>query len=109
MTNLVPIFAALSDDTRLTLVEHLMDQGEQTAGALTELSGLSAPAVSRHLKVLRTAGVIEQRVSGTHRFYTASPSALRTIADWTKDRRAFWAGSLERLDDHLALNPEDPE
>ncbi|MEL7105968.1 MAG: metalloregulator ArsR/SmtB family transcription factor [Pseudomonadota bacterium] len=109
MTTLAPLFAALADDTRLKLVEHLMDNGEHSAGALTVLSGLSAPAVSRHLKVLRKAGVIDQRVAGTHRYYAANPDAMRQIADWTKDRRTFWTKSLDRLDAHLALNPEDPE
>ncbi len=109
MTSLVPLFSALSDKTRLSLVEHLMVAGEQSAGNLTALSGLSAPAVSRHLKVLRNAGVIEQRVAGTHRYYSARPDAIRAIADWTRDRRAFWTSSLDRLDNHLALNPGDTD
>ena len=107
MTALTPIFAALSDDTRLKLVEHLMAHGEQPAGTLTDLAGLSAPAVSRHLKVLREAGLLSQRVQGTHRYYTVRPEAMRTISDWTTRHRAFWSGSLERLDTLLALDPGD--
>lgn len=106
MTDLARTFAALSDDTRLRLVEHLMAHGEQPAGTLTSLAGLSAPAVSRHLKVLRDAGVLDQRAEGTHRYYTVRPDALRAISDWTMDHRAFWGASLDRLDTHLALDPE---
>ena len=109
MMALTAIFSALSDETRLTLVEHLMAHGEQPAGALTDLAGLSAPAVSRHLKVLREAGVLTQRVEGTHRYYTVRPEALKAISDWTIDHRAFWTESLDRLDTLLALDPgEDP-
>lgn len=107
MTTLTSLFAALSDETRLKLVEHLMDEGEQPAGALTALADLSAPAVSRHLKVLREAGLLHQRVQGTHRFYSVRPQALRAISDWTIDHRAFWSASLDRLDTLLALDPED--
>jgi DNA-binding transcriptional ArsR family regulator len=107
MNMLTPIFAALSDDTRFRLVEHLMAEGEQPAGSLTELAGLSAPAVSRHLKVLREAGLLDQRVQGTHRFYSVRPQALRAISDWTIDHRAFWSASLDRLDTLLALDPEE--
>lgn len=106
MTNLATCFAALSDETRLSIIERLVDTGELPAGMIADGFGISAPAVSRHLKVLRKAGLIEQRVDGTHRYYTARPDTLRAIADWTLDRRAFWEGSLDRLDRFLALEPE---
>ena len=109
MTNLPRTFAALSDDTRFRMVEHLMANGEQSAGTLTDLAGLSAPAVSRHLKVLRDAGLLEQRVDGTHRYYTVRPEALRAVSDWTIDHHAFWSASLARLDTHLALNPDEKD
>jgi DNA-binding transcriptional ArsR family regulator len=106
MTDLSAAFAALSDPTRLSLVEHLASRGELPAGALVAETELSAPAVSRHLKVLREAGLISQRVQGTHRYYSARPEALRAIHGWTMEHRAFWAGSLERLDTLLSLDPE---
>lgn len=106
MTDLPCTFSALSDPTRLRFVEHLMRHGEQPAGALSELTDISAPAVSRHLKVLREAGVVEQRVAGTHRYYAVRPEAMRTISAWTLDHEAFWSGSLERLDTLLAIDPE---
>jgi DNA-binding transcriptional ArsR family regulator len=106
MTNLTDAFAALSDPTRLGLVELLLSQGELPAGALVEAAPVSAPAVSRHLKVLREAGLIVQRVQGTHRFYSARPEALRAINGWTMDHASFWAGSLDRLDTLLVIDPE---
>jgi len=106
MNDLLQTFSALSDPTRLRLVEHMMRHGEQPAGALAGLADISAPAISRHLKVLREAGVIRQRVAGTHRYYAVRPEAVAAISDWILDHRAFWEGSLDRLDALLALDPE---
>lgn len=107
MTTLTRTFAALSDPTRLRIVERLMAGGERPAGDLVADTSLSAPAISRHLKVLREAGVIARRVEGTHRYYSVRPEAMRAISAWTLDHQAFWAGSLDRLDTLLALDPEE--
>ena len=107
MTRLTQTFSALSDSTRLAVVERLMADGELSAGSLVEEADISAPAMSRHLKVLREAGLIQQRVEGTKRLYSVRPDALKAIADWTMDHRAFWEASLDRLEAHLAL--DDPE
>ncbi|MGI3170209.1 ArsR/SmtB family transcription factor [Pseudooceanicola sp. C21-150M6] len=106
MNRLSTIFSALSDATRLSLVEKLLSQGELPAGALAESTEISAPAVSRHLKVLRTAGVIEQRIQGTHRYYSVRPDALQQVHRWTMDHSQFWQQSLDRFDQLLALDPE---
>ena len=102
MHSLTRTFSALSDDTRLQVVERLMAEGELPAGALVDTAKMSAPAVSRHLKVLREAGLIRQRVEGTRRLYSVEPEALRAVADWTMDHRAFWEAGLDRLEAHLA-------
>lgn len=101
MTQLTQTFAALSDETRLAIVERLMAEGELPAGDLVAGAGISGPAISRHLKVLRAAGIVEQRAEGTHRFYSARPGALKAIAAWTMDHRAFWQASLDRLETFL--------
>ncbi|WP_136634309.1 ArsR/SmtB family transcription factor [Pseudooceanicola onchidii] len=106
MTELTRTFAALSDPTRFDLVDKLLRRGELPAGTLAEEATISAPAISRHLKVLREAGVIQQRIAGTHRFYSVNPRALQGIHAWTMDHSAFWAASLDRLDTLLALDPE---
>lgn len=106
MTNVSQTFAALSDPIRLQLVEHLMRTGESPAGDLVALTDISAPAVSRHLKVLREAGVLTRRVQGTRRLYRVEPAAIGAVEGWLDQHRAFWEASLERLDDLMAT-PED--
>lgn len=94
-------FAALGDATRFALVQRLLEEGELGAGALQEGVDISAPAVSRHLRILRTAGVVQQRIDAQRRLYSVSPKALRAIYGWTMDHAAFWAGSLDRLEHAL--------
>lgn len=101
MERLPATFAALSDETRFAIVERLLRAGPSTAGELGDVAPISAPAISRHLKVLREAGVIRQRVDGTKRIYSADPAAIRAISEWTISHRAFWEGSLDRLEQVL--------
>ncbi|MFS4581548.1 ArsR/SmtB family transcription factor [Phaeobacter sp. C3_T13_0] len=104
MTPLLKSFSALSDEIRMTIVEQLMEHGELPAGDLVRGSGVTAPAVSRHLKVLREAGLVAQRADGTRRLYSARPEGLKLIADWTQSRQSFWESSLDRL--KVALREE---
>lgn len=107
MTNLANTFAALGDATRFAIVEHLLNEGEMPAGDLLDISDLSAPAISRHLKVLRGAGIIAQRVDKQRRMYSVRPEAVQAIGAWTMSYREFWQGSLDRLE--LALNQESDQ
>lgn len=107
MKDLLQSFAALSDATRLGVIERLMAEGELPAGDLVAASKMSAPAMSRHLKVLRQAGLVERRIDGTRRFYSVRPDALKAIADWTLDHRAFWQAGMDRLEAHLALEEKE--
>lgn len=97
MTQLLAAFSALSDPTRFAIVEQLMTEGELSAGVLVEGKGMSGAAISRHLKLLRQAGLVRQRINGTQRLYSVAPEGLRAIADWTISKRIFWEGSLDRL------------
>lgn len=106
MNNLRSVFAALSDETRFGIVERLMSEGELPAGDLASDSSISGPAISRHLKVLREAGLLNQRAVGTKRFYTVRPEALRVVADWTMDHRSFWEASLDRIEAALAAEED---
>ena len=107
MERLARTFSALSDETRLTMLEHLLSTGEAAAGDLAALTDVSAPAVSRHLKVLREAGLVTQRSEGTHRIYAAKLEAILEVADWTEKHRKFWSGSLDRLDQLLSDDTEE--
>ena len=106
MIRLTETFAAQADETRLALVERLMVEGELPAGELVQHAAISGPAISRHLKVLRKAGLIEQRAQGTRRFYSVRPEALQAISNWTLDHRAFWQAGLDRLEAILAEDGE---
>jgi DNA-binding transcriptional ArsR family regulator len=104
MTGLSTLFAALGDPTRFAIVERLLKDGEQPAGALQDTGPISAPAISRHLKVLRQAGIIEQRIDRQRRLYSVRPEAVQSIGAWTMSHREFWQTSLDRLE--LALQRE---
>ncbi|MGB1213640.1 MAG: ArsR/SmtB family transcription factor [Pikeienuella sp.] len=97
-TNLSATFAALGDPTRFAIVERLLQDGELCAGALLDAAPISAPAISRHLKVLRKAGVVHQRIDAQRRLYSVRPEAVQTISAWTESHRDFWQASLDRLD-----------
>lgn len=107
MTELIQTFAALADETRFAMVERLLKDGELSAGDLVAHAKMTAPAVSRHLKVLRTAGMIKQRVDGTRRYYSVRPEALEAISSWTINHRIFWEAGLDRLSTVLALEEEN--
>ena len=97
MPDLVTTFAALGDPTRFSIVERLLKEGELSAGSLQDVADISAPAISRHLKVLREAGLISQTIDKQRRIYAVKPEALGTINDWMMDHETFWRSSLDRL------------
>ncbi len=104
MNQLPDTFAALGDATRFAIVERLLNEGELSAGELIQGTAISPPAVSRHLKILRNAGVLHQRVDKQRRIYSVRPEAVQTISAWTMSHREFWQASLDRLE--LALTQE---
>ncbi|MCR9138775.1 MAG: metalloregulator ArsR/SmtB family transcription factor [Alphaproteobacteria bacterium] len=99
------IFSALSDPTRFAIVEQLLEQGDQTAGALAEPFEISKPAISRHLKVLEEAGVIERRIDRQYRSFRVRPQSMRSLNDWVERYRRFWNTSFDRLE--KVLQKED--
>jgi DNA-binding transcriptional ArsR family regulator len=92
------LFSALSDPSRLAIVERLISDGEKTAGELAEPFEISAPAISRHLSVLERAGVIERRVEKQWRKFRIRPDAITAIEDWVTRQRRFWEASFDRLE-----------
>ena len=93
----MPVFAALADPTRRRLLE-LLAAGEQSAGSLAAEFGISRPGVSRHLRVLREAGLVRSREDGQRRLYSVDPAPLAEVAEWLAPWRAFWAQRLDALD-----------
>lgn len=101
MQSLAPIFAALSDQTRLAIVDRLATEGEVDATELARPFGISQPAISRHIKVLQQAGLVERRQSGTRRPVRLAPGRLDEILVWTGRLRAAMDANYARLDDVL--------
>ncbi|MEO7221843.1 MAG: metalloregulator ArsR/SmtB family transcription factor [Devosia sp.] len=99
---LTDTFAALSNQTRLAIVERLLREGELTAGDLVADAEMSAPAMSHHFKVLRDAGIVIQRVDAQRRLYSVRPEAMRDVGKWSLTYREFWEQSLDRLDRVIA-------
>jgi DNA-binding transcriptional ArsR family regulator len=81
------MFAALADPTRRGLFERLTRDGEQTVHALTAQAGVSQPAVSKHLKQLKLAGLVVDRREGRETHYRAQGSALAPLNDWLAQHR----------------------
>ena len=95
------LFRTLADPTRRAIFERLCRDGEQTVAAMTALAGVSQPAVSKHLGVLKRAGLVRDRHAGRQTHYTAQLEALAPLVDWTKQMAGFWEGRFDHLEDLL--------
>lgn len=98
--HLSALFAALADPTRRAILDRLA-QGEATVKELAEPFDISAPAVTKHLKVLQRAGLIKQGRRAQWRPCRLDAAPLREVADWVERYRRFWNGSFDRLDTYL--------
>jgi DNA-binding transcriptional ArsR family regulator len=95
------LFRTLADPTRRALFERLCRDGDQTVAALTARAGVSQPAVSKHLKVLKEAGLVRDRHEGRQTHYSAQLDALAPLVDWTSQMRSFWQSRFDALEDLL--------
>ena len=95
------LFRTLADPTRRAIFERLCRDGEQTVGALTARAGISQPAVSKHLGVLKQAGLVRDRHEGRQTHYSAHLSALAPLIDWTSQLTRFWQKRFDNLEDLL--------
>ena len=95
------LFKALADPTRRAIFERLVSEGEQTVRALTDHAGVSQPAVSKHLGVLKQAGLVRDRPEGRQTHYRAEPKGLAPLVDWMKVHGAFWRDRFDRLEELL--------
>ena len=93
-------FEALAEPNRRRILD-VLREGERPAGDLVEALALSQPGVSKHLKLLREAGLVSVRADGQRRLYRLEPQGLSELAAWLAPYRRFWADRLDRLDEHL--------
>jgi DNA-binding transcriptional ArsR family regulator len=95
------LFRTLGDPTRRAIFERLCREGEQTVGALTARAKVSQPAVSKHLAVLKQAGLVRDRHEGRQTHYAAQLGALAPLIDWTSQMTGFWQSRFDQLEDLL--------
>lgn len=93
-------FQALAEPSRLAILDLLRD-GEQPVGRLVDELGLSQPAVSKHLRVLKDAGLVDARIDAQRRLYRICPEPLLALDEWLETYRKLWITRLDRLEQHL--------
>ena len=100
----VTAYTALAEPSRRQILD-LLRVRERSVTELVDRVGLSQPGVSKHLKVLREAGLVGVRPDGKRRFYGLRPAPLAEVADWLEPYRRHWEARLDALEHHLEENP----
>jgi DNA-binding transcriptional ArsR family regulator len=95
------LFRTLADPTRRALFERLCRDGETTVSGLTQQAGVSQPVVSKHLALLKDAGLVQGRHEGRQTYYSAQLTALSPLIDWTDQMAGFWQSRFDDLEDLL--------
>lgn len=95
------LFKALADPTRRQIYERLAHIKEQTVSEITVQAGISQPAVSKHLKVLTTAGLVHPRPQGRKTYFRADLNGLLPLVNWMDHYGAFWRSRFENLENIL--------
>ncbi len=101
-------FAVLAEPTRRRILDELVS-AEAAVGTLVEVLDLPQPTVSKHLRVLRDAGVVSCRTQAQQRIYHVEPEPLRAVAAWLEPYRRLWDRHLDALERHLDTNPSPEE
>jgi DNA-binding transcriptional ArsR family regulator len=91
---------ALAEPRRVAILD-VLREGERPVNELVRRLGLSQPAVSKHLRVLREAGLVQARVDAQRRLYRIRPEPLADLDEWLSSYRELWTTHLDRLQDHL--------
>lgn len=109
MAQLDETFAALADPTRRAILARLAE-GDASVGELAAPFSISAPAISRHLKVLESANLIARRVDRQQRICRLEPAGLRVAAEWVERYRGFWEDAFDAVDAYLQRTaPDEPQ
>jgi DNA-binding transcriptional ArsR family regulator len=101
----VSVFEVVAEPSRRRILD-LLGESEHPVGELVEQLGLSQPAVSKHLRILREAGLVDVRGEAQRRLYRVRPEPLRAIYDWLAPYRRMWSASLDDLERHLETMPD---
>jgi DNA-binding transcriptional ArsR family regulator len=97
------VFSAIADPTRREMLD-LLSEGPLPAGEIvSHFSQLTQPGVSRHLRVLREANLVNVTVNAQQRIYTLKPQGLRELHDWISRYQEFWTGKMDALEHHLNI------
>ncbi len=102
------VFEVVAEPSRRQILD-LLGESERPVGDLVERLGLSQPAVSKHLRILREAGLVEVRGEAQRRLYRVQPKPLRTLDDWLEPYRRMWAARLDDLERHLDTMDADAD
>jgi DNA-binding transcriptional ArsR family regulator len=101
----VTAYTAVAEPSRRRILDLLRD-GERSVNDLVARIGLSQPGVSKHLRVLRDAGLVEVRPEGRQRWYALRAAPLAEVDEWLEPYREYWTRHLDALERHLEANPE---
>ncbi len=104
---MIATFEVLAEESRRRILD-LLVEGERPVGDLVAILSLSQPAVSKHLKVLRDAGLVESRTDAQRRIYRVRPEPLREVDEWLAPYRRRWATTLNALERHLEIMDGEP-
>ncbi len=96
-TDIAVVMRVLADPTRRSVFEQIVEAGELTVGALTERNDVSQPAISQHVRVLKDAGLLDERREGRLIHYRCQPRGLSPLADWLGYYGAFWRERFTNL------------
>jgi DNA-binding transcriptional ArsR family regulator len=102
----MPVFDVLAEPNRRQILDLLRD-GERPVGELVAQLGVSQPAVSKHLRILREAGLVEVRGDAQRRLYRVRPEPLQAIDEWLAPYRQLWSERLDALERHLETMTDD--
>ncbi|HJT69236.1 MAG TPA: metalloregulator ArsR/SmtB family transcription factor [Terriglobales bacterium] len=98
-------FNALADPTRRAVLD-LLRAGTRPAGEIARAFPVSRPAISKHLRILRRAHLVQERKEGRHRFYQLNPEPLKAVDSWLEHYRQFWTASLQNLKEFVEAEYE---
>jgi DNA-binding transcriptional ArsR family regulator len=104
-TNLDQVFSALGDPTRRRIVERLAS-GSLTVGQIASGFPISAPAITKHLKILERSGVVAREIVGRVHHCRLEPKVMRAVGSWLDKQERFWNAALDRLEIELSRTPK---